>query len=339
MSTLSFRCHRIIAAAFSLGTAIAILSIGTRSEAAETTMASANRADSIYQKLTHPDDGIFIVAHRGCHNPSPLDGLDSAPENSLTALEHCVALGVDMMELDVRRTKDGVLVILHDDSVDRTTNGSGKVNALTLAQLKQLRLRKNSGGTISPLLTEQAVPTLTEILDRAKGRIMLNLDIKEDIYPETIAAAVKAGMANQVLVKKTVNADLSPLADEFPYNRVPFQIMVAGRSDPSGPKDLAAIISRQASSKKPLIGVEMILLTQPEFDTVSAAAKTAHIRLWATTLNEGAMLSLTSIGGDIDALRDPDSSWGYLIDHGANIILTDEPGPLLRYLKTRREKH
>jgi glycerophosphoryl diester phosphodiesterase len=334
---LSFPFHGqcLVATLVALITATLPSSVCANGDGAASATQNADRAESLYRKLADPDGGVFVVAHRGCHNPSPLDRLDSAPENSLMALDHCVALGVDMMELDVRRTKDGVLVILHDDSVDRTTNGSGKVNDLTFAQLKRLRLRKNGGGTISPLLTEQSVPTLADVFDRARGRILLNLDIKEAIYPETIAAAVEAGMAHHVLVKKKVDADVAPLADAAPFNEVPFQIMLATHSDPDSPRHLAAIVARQAASKKPLVGVEMILLTQPEFDAVSAAAKKAKVRLWATTLNEGAMLSLTSIGGDIDAPRDPSSSWGYLIDHGADIILTDEPGPLLRYLKTR----
>lgn len=339
MPSFPFRHPCLLATLVSLMAAGLPASAAAQAGDAPSATRSIDRAERIYRKLADPDGGVFVVAHRGCHNPSPLDRLDSAPENSLMALDHCVALGVDMMELDVRRTKDGVLVILHDDSVDRTTNGSGKVSDLTLAQLERLRLRKNGGGTVSPLLTEQAVPTLAQVLDRAEGRIMLNLDIKEAIYAETIAAAVAAGMAHQVLVKKEVDADVAPLADEPPYDEVPFQIMVATRSDPDSPRNLAAIVARQAASKKRLIGVEMILLTQPEFDAVSAAAKKAHVRLWATTLNEGAMLSLTSIGGDIDALRDPASSWGYLIDHGADILLTDEPGPLLRYLKSRPVRH
>jgi glycerophosphoryl diester phosphodiesterase len=62
----------------------------------------------------------------------PAKGLDSVPENSLAALERCIELGVDMMETDIHRTRDGALVIMHDDTVDRTTDGTGAVADLTL---------------------------------------------------------------------------------------------------------------------------------------------------------------------------------------------------------------
>lgn len=96
---------------------------------------AADRADAIRRKFDRPSAGVFVVAHRGCHNASPQQGLEAAPENSLAALEHCVRLGVDMMELDVRRSADGALVVIHDATVDRTTDGRGKVADLTLAQL------------------------------------------------------------------------------------------------------------------------------------------------------------------------------------------------------------
>jgi Glycerophosphoryl diester phosphodiesterase family len=166
---------------------------------------------------------------------------EKPPSRSCTCLVHAknvfcgvsIAPGVDMMGLDVRRTKDDVLVIVHDGRVDRTATGSGEVNAFALAQLKQLRPRCNSGGTMSPSSNEQSVPTLAEVFDRARSRIMLNLDMKEATYPETIAAAVDAGMANQVLLKKTLDADTPPLADEASYDRVPFQIMLGSRLGPT----------------------------------------------------------------------------------------------------------
>ncbi len=72
----------------------------------------------------------------------------AAPENSLEALDRCVALGVDMVEIDIRRTADGALVVMHDATVDRTTNGHGRVSELSLRQVQALqagRLRAGRG--------------------------------------------------------------------------------------------------------------------------------------------------------------------------------------------------
>ena len=84
------------------------------------------------------DPTVLVVAHRGCWK--------TAAENALSAIEACVALGVHMVEVDVRRTRDGALVLMHDETVDRTTNGSGRVGDLTLAEIARLRLRQGQGG-------------------------------------------------------------------------------------------------------------------------------------------------------------------------------------------------
>lgn len=84
---------------------------------------------------TAKSDYVWVAAHRG-------DWI-YAPENSLESLAHDIAWGVDLMETDVRLTKDGRVVMMHDWSVDRTTNGYGAVADLTLAEIRQLRLKNN----------------------------------------------------------------------------------------------------------------------------------------------------------------------------------------------------
>jgi glycerophosphoryl diester phosphodiesterase len=105
--------------------------------------AAGERTTELRRKLLDPAAGIFVIAHRGCHNPIPSRGLGSLPENSLAGLERCIAPQVDMMETDIHRTRDGASVIMHDDTVDRTTDGTGAVADLDLAQIRQLHLRSN----------------------------------------------------------------------------------------------------------------------------------------------------------------------------------------------------
>jgi len=117
-----------------------------------------------------------VIAHRGNHA--------EAPENSVPALEAAIRCGADFVEVDLRTTRDGAIVVLHDGKLDRTTDATGAVNERTLAELRSVRLRGHDG---SP--TDATVPTFEEMLRRARGRIGFYLDCKE-IDPAAMAATV-----------------------------------------------------------------------------------------------------------------------------------------------------
>jgi glycerophosphoryl diester phosphodiesterase len=294
---------------------------------------NASRADEIYARLRNPLGEVFVVAHRGCHNASLDDHIATAPENSRAALENCVRLGVDMMELDVHRTKDGKLVIMHDDTVDRTTTGSGQVKDLTLAEIKAFKLRGNRGGYLAPTPTEEVVPTLTEILNFAKGRIMLNLDIKDDIFDQAVAEAIATGMGKYIVIKKDVGVSDPALTDQSPFSSVPTVFKLRGSASSSDADQLAQVITKQSAAAVKPVGAEVGFLNMDEFAAVSRQAKKVNIRIWCNTLDEVGAMSVVDNGGDIDSLRSDGIAWKVLIDGGASIIQTDEPGPLLQYLK------
>lgn len=108
-------------------------------------------------------NGVLVASHRA--------DWKLAPENSLAALENAIRYGVDIVETDVRSTKDGQLVILHDPHVARVTNGQGYVSNMTLEEIKRLNLRDALGQT-----TAEKIPTLEEYMLSAKGRVRLYLD-------------------------------------------------------------------------------------------------------------------------------------------------------------------
>jgi glycerophosphoryl diester phosphodiesterase len=110
----------------------------------------------------------FVVGHRGAA------GLE--PENTIRSIQRAIDIGVDAVEVDVRRTKDGELVIMHDPSVDRTTNGKGRVSSLTLKELRALDAGKG-----------EKTPSLYELIAAVKGKVDLFIEIKE---PETIKDVV-----------------------------------------------------------------------------------------------------------------------------------------------------
>ena len=97
--------------------------------------ASYSNIAQLKDRLENPQkNDVMVTAHRACWRYSP--------ENSLKGIEECINMGVDMIEIDVRMSKDGHLIVIHDETVDRTTNGKGEVADLTLNELRKLKLRK-----------------------------------------------------------------------------------------------------------------------------------------------------------------------------------------------------
>ena len=281
-------------------------------------------------RLADPNGGLIVVAHRGCHEAAPLHGLGTTPENSFAALRQCVALGADVMETDVRRSRDGHLVIMHDDSVDRTTNGTGKVADLSLAQLKALRLRQDEGGAAAPL-SDQQIPTLDELLALAKGRIVLNLDVKDMIYGEVVDAVHRAGAQDRVIVKTFAGVASVPLAAIPPYDRVPFMVIPI-TADPAA-ADVPQIIATQMQGRIKPIAFELPTLPLTTLPAVMTRARALGVPIWINTLFTG---FVTGMGGDPEARHNPANVWGRLIDMGVRLIQTDAVEALLHYREQRR---
>jgi glycerophosphoryl diester phosphodiesterase len=122
---------------------------------------------------------VNVIAHRGEHL--------SHPENTIPAIEAAIALGCDYVEIDVRTTSDGAFVLMHNDSVDATTDGKGAVASLTLAQIRALRTKG------------EKVPTFDEALEAIRGRIGLYLDAKR-----ISAAAIVDRLKTHSMVGQTV---------------------------------------------------------------------------------------------------------------------------------------
>jgi glycerophosphoryl diester phosphodiesterase len=141
---------------------------------------------------------VQVIAHRG------FSGI--APENTMTAFKKAIEIGADMIELDVMLSKDGELVVIHDKTVNRTTNGKGKVSELSLSDLKKL----DAGSWFKKHFSGEKIPTLEEVFDLAHGKIQLNIEIKKDAYnpyrkkggveEKTVKLIEKYNMSSGVLV-------------------------------------------------------------------------------------------------------------------------------------------
>lgn len=139
------------------------------------------------KKQSEPD--FLVIAHRGASG--------HAPENTLSAFRKAIEMGADMYELDVRLAGDGEMIVMHDDKVDRTTNGKGKLSEFTLDELKKL----DAGSWYGPEFAGERIPTLREALEAARGKIKVNIEVKESGFEERIAALVdEMKMTEDVLI-------------------------------------------------------------------------------------------------------------------------------------------
>ena len=125
------------------------------------------RAVREYFRYRGPSDMPIVSGHRGCRE-------DGCPENSIRAFEHTLRRVPAFFEIDPRMTKDSVIVLMHDATIDRTTTGTGKVSDYTYAELQQFFLKDREGN-----VTTYKIPTLEECIAWSQGKTILNLDIKD----------------------------------------------------------------------------------------------------------------------------------------------------------------
>jgi glycerophosphoryl diester phosphodiesterase len=278
------------------------------------TIPAPRLVDPLIAQLKNPTGDVLVIGHRGCWA--------TAPENSLAAIEACIALGVDMAEIDIQRSADGELVLMHDLSVDRTTNGSGAVADLELSQLRTLRLRADKGGS-DRVLTDQKVPTLREAMEVARGRILLNIDAKADVYADVSKLLVSMNMADQVLMKMPAAPD-DPRLRASPLMRQAHFMPVIVEGAGHGPIDTLL----PGYSDLTPVAYEIVFENRPYFEAGLTAMRASGRRIWVNTLLPRHAAGHT----DSVALSDPGAHWGRLVGEGVNMIQTDEPRALIGYL-------
>ena len=150
----------------------------------------------------------LVIAHRGASG--------TAPENTMAAFRQAVEMGADMIELDVQRTKDGQVVVIHDATLERTTNGSGAVRELTYAEIEQLDAGSWFGE--GQEFAGERVPLLKEVLEFTKGKCALNIEIKNIPYADPgIEQAVvdllhETGFLEQVIISSFDHSCLHRIA-------------------------------------------------------------------------------------------------------------------------------
>ena len=274
---------------------------------------------AIYEKITNPTNKeITVVAHRADWR--------FAPENSLAAIENSIRQGADVVELDVQKTKDGQLILMHDKTLDRTTTGKGKIAEWTLDSIRTLYLKNGAA-----LKTKHRVPTLEEALLTAKGRVMVNLDKAYPIFDEIFPVLEKTGTVGQIIMKGSkpvaeVKKDLGKYLDRIIY------MPIINLDKPGAMQQIDDFM-------KELHPVAFELLFESDTCRLPKLLKTkleGKSKIWYNTLWN------TMAGGHDDdkSLENPDEGYGYLIDTlGATIIQTDRTAYLLEYLQARKKRN
>lgn len=276
---------------------------------------AATRADRILATLRQAaSDQVLVVSHRGDWR--------NAPENSLEAIANCIALGVDIVEIDIRKTRDGQLVLMHDATLDRTTTGKGKVSEKTLAELQQLYLRHGHGHP-----SRQRIPTLEEALLLIKDKMLVNLDKCYEYFPEAYEILKRTGTRHQAILKAEypagkVQQDLGAKLHDIIF------MPIVNLDKPGA----WATIEAYQQTLRPL-AFELVFQT----DTARVLNRAADIqrrgaRVWMNTL----WPELNAGHDDDRAVTDVNGSYGWMIDHGATVIQTDRPAYMLRYLEQKK---
>lgn len=122
----------------------------------------------------------LVTSHAACKG--------HAPENTLAGIERALAIGADAIEIDVHCTSDRVPVLLHDDAVDRTTDGTGNIHEMTLEAARRLDAGARQ---FAPRFAGARIPTLREVLDLTNGKALLQIEIKQPETEDEVASAVR----------------------------------------------------------------------------------------------------------------------------------------------------
>lgn len=282
-----------------------------------------------FQKLKEKgsqSEYVWVAAHRG-------DWI-YAPENSIPALEHAIFFGADMIETDVRLTKDGKIIMMHDYSVDRTTDGKGTIADLTLAEIQKLRLRNNFGG-----MTDLKVPTLEEYIQVAKDKILLYLDKAGYDLPghesgHLVKELLKVLKANDALEQSVFVLDWPYVKAKEIFGEDLEKVIYVPVIEEKIP-NLGAYVDEYIEKLSPVaFQFRMASLDSETYrqlpKVLESGSKAFVAATWAEhTANHNDIISI---------FERPSAGWGWLLEQGFTVLETNYPKDLIDYLKVENRR-
>ena len=232
----------------------------------------------------------LVFGHRGARQ--------AAPENTLAAFRKALEMGADGIELDVMLSADGVPVVIHDSTLERTTNGNGRVEERPLDQLREL----DAGGHFSPQFRGEPIPTLAEVLDAFGGALRINIELKSrSSADDGLEARVVELVRARALDSSVIFSSFNPLS-LWRARRLAPEI----RRGLLYARDMPIYLSRAWAA--PFLGLDAV---HPEAGMVDARymrwarSKGYHVNVW--TVNEPPeMLRLIEVGVDMLITDRPD---------------------------------
>ena len=278
------------------------------------------RAEKLAKEIYKPNSKyVLVVAHRGDWR--------NAPENSLQAYRNCIDMGVDMIEIDIHKTQDNQFIVMHDATVDRTTNGKGKIADMTLADIKKLYLKSGHG-----VKTRHRVPTLEEVLLLAKDKILVNIDKGDNYFDEIYELLLKTGTEKQVVIKTYDNLATiqSKSKNDIIHKSIFMPIINLDKQE-----DAEVVVDNYLHVNPPAFEVTFKTET-PKLFRVLNKIRQSGSKLWINSL-----WSSLNAGHDDDLAVEekcPDEAWGWILKQGATVIQTDRPMHLIQYLK-KKHRH
>ena len=281
---------------------------------------SGNTVSKALSALKDPaSKRVLVACHRGDWR--------NYPENSIPAIESVIRMGADIVEIDVAMTSDSVLVLSHDGTVNRTTNGRGPISSYTLDSLKHLKLKRGHGVTTDSL----SMPTLEEALAVCKERILVNVDHGWNWFPQVLEVASKVGCVDQIIFKaggtREATADAMKRCEEAGIIFMPIvTIAKDGTSE--------TIDSYLDGGPMPVMFEVCFSKDSPKVDKYMKALRGAGSKVWVNSI----WGSLCGSNDDDRAFQSPEeaeAAYGRLLSLGFTAFQTDRPEYIINYLRKK----
>ncbi len=244
--------------------------------------------------VTVTAQSIVAISHRGEHL--------LRPENTIPAFQEAIRVGADFFEVDVRTTADGRLVLSHDATVDRCTNGTGQVSAMTFEQIEALDAGIKRGSEYAGT----KIPTFDQALDLARGKIGIYVDIKNATPQDLVSHIEDHGMADHVVMYCSPD-----ICKKIQKLNPKLKVM---------PESATVEHTRMLVD---LLHPPVIAFGQGDFKPeIIAVSKEAKAKVYV----------------DVMGKTDAPEGWQAAIDAGADGLQTDRPGPLVEWLRAKGYK-
>ena len=227
---------------------------------------------------------IISIAHRGA------SGSGHAPENTLAAFREAIKIGVDGVECDVHGTKDGDLVVIHDNNLARTTDMSGIIENMTLDEVK----KADAGSWFDPRFAGERIPTLREVLELAKGKAITVIEIKPENITDKVISEIERAAAVEDVIVQSFHPDVVKEAQELNPN-IPRALLIGGKKAVKKPTAILKLIQDTAEVGAGALNLSSKVITPHLVEE----SRRRGISVWAWTVDdEEEMKRLVAIGVD-----------------------------------------